>query len=112
MSTLHLESQILSHFEEIEELIHKKDEHRYNEAIDLINILSAYICNNKSESEIENMINNLELERTTDRTEIASKDIGDDVLKALKNVDLVAYIRFASVYKSFDSLEDFWKFVK
>jgi transcriptional regulator NrdR family protein len=30
----------------------------------------------------------------------------------LKAIDLVAYLRFASVYKEFDTLEDFWKFVK
>jgi len=62
--------------------------------------------------DIETMINNLESEWTTDKTEITSKEIGDDVLKTLKNIDLVAYIRFASVYKSFDSLDDFEAFIK
>lgn len=62
--------------------------------------------------EIENMINNLESEWTTDKTEITSKEIGDDVLKALKSIDLVAYLRFASVYKEFGNLDDFQKFIK
>ena len=62
--------------------------------------------------EIENMINNLESERSTDKAEITSKEIGDDVLKALKSLDLVAYLRFASVYKHFDSVEDFQEFIK
>ncbi len=75
-------------------------------------LMLAFAKRKIENDEIESMINNLESERTTDRTEIPSKEIGDDVLKALKNVDLVAYIRFASVYKSFDSLEDFQKFVK
>ena len=75
-------------------------------------LMLAFAKRKVENEEIENMINNLESERTTDRTEISSKEIGDDVLKALKNVDLVVYIRFASVYKQFDSLEDFQKFVK
>ncbi len=29
------------------------------------------------------------------------------ILQPLKELDLVAYLRFASVYQSFDSLEDF-----
>ncbi|MCX6823192.1 MAG: transcriptional regulator NrdR [candidate division SR1 bacterium] len=75
-------------------------------------LMLAFAKRKIENEEIESMINNLESEWTTDRTEIPSKEIGDDVLKALKNVDLVAYIRFASVYKSFDSLEDFQAFVK
>ena len=62
--------------------------------------------------EIATIINNLEAERSTSKNEITSKQIGDDILKSLKNVDSVAYIRFASVYKSFDDLEDFKKFVE
>jgi transcriptional repressor NrdR len=58
------------------------------------------------------MINNLESERSTDRTEISSQDIWEDVLKAVKAIDIVAYIRFASVYKAFDNLEDFQGFIK
>jgi transcriptional repressor NrdR len=33
------------------------------------------------------------------------------IMQELFNVDLVAYIRFASVYKDFSSAEDFAKFV-
>lgn len=75
-------------------------------------LMLAFAKRKIERDEIESIINNLESERTTDRAEITSKEIWDDVLKALKNIDLVAYIRFASVYKSFDSLEDFQKFVK
>ena len=39
--------------------------------------------------------------------EIASERIGEIVLSRLKKFDKVAYIRFASVYKSFDDLESF-----
>jgi transcriptional repressor NrdR len=39
--------------------------------------------------------------------EITSGEIGDLVMKYLKNVDRIAYIRFASVYKQFEEPEDF-----
>jgi transcriptional repressor NrdR len=39
--------------------------------------------------------------------EIASREIGDSIMKHLKGVDRIAYIRFASVYKQFEEPEDF-----
>lgn len=39
--------------------------------------------------------------------ELPSKDIGNLILEKLKDVDEVAYIRFASVYKSFGSAKSF-----
>jgi len=41
------------------------------------------------------------------KEEVTSKEIGDLVMKYLKEVDRVAYIRFASVYKQFEEPEDF-----
>jgi len=40
-------------------------------------------------------------------TEIASSKIGDMVLERLKNIDKVAYVRFASVYRDFKDLDEF-----
>jgi transcriptional repressor NrdR len=39
--------------------------------------------------------------------EVASQEIGDQIMKYLKNIDRIAYIRFASVYKKFEEPEDF-----
>ncbi len=39
--------------------------------------------------------------------EVASGDIGDLIMKYLKKLDRIAYIRFASVYKQFEEPEDF-----
>ena len=39
--------------------------------------------------------------------EINSRDIGEEVMRALRKLDKIAYIRFASVYKSFSDPEDF-----
>ena len=40
-------------------------------------------------------------------TEVQSKVVGDLVMKKLREIDPVAYIRFASVYKSFKNLSAF-----
>lgn len=41
------------------------------------------------------------------QTETNTSEIGDMVLKKLKSLDQVAYIRFASVYKDFTSVDSF-----
>ena len=41
------------------------------------------------------------------KEEVTSQEIGDLVMKYLKAVDRIAYIRFASVYKKFEEPEDF-----
>ena len=43
------------------------------------------------------------------KTEVTSREIGDLVMKYLKNLDRVAYVRFASVYRQFEEPEDFKK---
>ncbi|QQQ18888.1 transcriptional repressor NrdR [Brevundimonas vitis] len=44
-------------------------------------------------------------------TEIASSVVGDFIMKALKSVDEVAYVRYASVYKDFRHTGDFARFL-
>lgn len=41
------------------------------------------------------------------QNQITSAEIGDIVLKSLKEIDQVAYVRFASVYKDFSDVESF-----
>jgi transcriptional repressor NrdR len=41
------------------------------------------------------------------KEEVSSQEIGDLVMKHLKKVDRIAYIRFASVYRQFEEPEDF-----
>lgn len=45
---------------------------------------------------------------TMDSTEIASSRIGELVVAELKTLDEVAYVRFASVYRSFADVEEFY----
>ncbi|MBQ8826970.1 MAG: transcriptional repressor NrdR [Oscillospiraceae bacterium] len=40
-------------------------------------------------------------------TQVTTSEIGDMVLKALKDIDQVAYVRFASVYKDFSDVDSF-----
>ena len=47
--------------------------------------------------------------RAMDEAEIPSKKVGTLVMKKLKRLDKIAYIRFASVYKEFKDIDDFNK---
>ncbi|MFI4976244.1 MAG: transcriptional regulator NrdR [Caulobacterales bacterium] len=44
-------------------------------------------------------------------TELSSQVVGELVMKALKALDEVAYVRYASVYRDFKETEDFAKFL-
>jgi transcriptional repressor NrdR len=44
-------------------------------------------------------------------TEIASTVVGEMVMKALKSLDDVAYVRYASVYRDFRQTDDFARFL-
>jgi len=63
-----------------------------------------------STMQIENLVNEIEDEtaiHSKGSREISSSIIGDLVLEKLGKMDKVAYIRFASVYKHFNNLEEF-----
>ena len=63
-----------------------------------------------SASDVERVIDEIEAElRKSAQQEVPSKQIGDYVIKKLKKLDEIAYIRFASVYRQFADLSDFEK---
>lgn len=63
-----------------------------------------------SHEAIDLMVDRIEAElRKKDKTEVSSKEIGEIVMKKLKQIDKVAYIRFASVYREFDDIDSFKK---
>ncbi|MCW4149564.1 transcriptional regulator NrdR [Halomonas sp. 18H] len=45
--------------------------------------------------------------RARGEREIHARDVGEEVMHALKRLDKVAYIRFASVYRSFQDIDEF-----
>ena len=66
-----------------------------------------------SEVEVEEMIDVIE-DKLYDlgETEISSKQVGDTVLDELAERNEVAYVRFASVYQEFTTLDDFVKILE
>ncbi len=59
---------------------------------------------------VEDIVNDIERELLRNgKEEIPSKLIGNAVLKRLKRVDKVAWLRFASVYLEFEDVGDFEK---
>ena len=47
-----------------------------------------------------------------DTMEITTEELGEIVIRNLKTLDKIAYIRFASVYRSFDDIAEFTKEIK
>jgi transcriptional repressor NrdR len=45
--------------------------------------------------------------RATGEREIPSREVGEKVMKELRDLDEVAFVRFASVYRSFKDLNEF-----
>lgn len=64
------------------------------------------------EERIERILNGIvrKLEASGE-SDITSKQIGELVMETLKEVDVVAYVRFASVYRDFREAKDFGTFV-
>jgi len=62
---------------------------------------------------IEKLVDTIErtLEKKHDR-EVGSKEIGELVMKNLHNLDEIAYVRFASVYRQFKDVGQFVKELK
>ncbi|WP_237036443.1 transcriptional regulator NrdR [Mediannikoviicoccus vaginalis] len=59
---------------------------------------------------LENATKEIELELNhLNKKEIPSSEIGELIMEKLKNIDKVAYIRFASVYKEFQRVESFYE---
>ena len=104
-----------STYEEVELLrltVVKKDgrKEEYNQQKIKTGVEKALEKRPVNDDKIEKLIADIEYEiRTKEGCEISSREIGRIVLEKLKEVDDVAYLRFASVYKSFGSAESFKK---
>jgi len=58
------------------------------------------------ESSLTRIMHNL---RSTGERELPSLDVGEEVMKELRRIDVVAYVRFASVYRDFQDVSEFQK---
>ena len=64
------------------------------------------------EDRIERIVNGIQRRLETEaESEVTSRQIGEIVMETLKEVDQVAYVRFASVYKNFGEAKDFRQFL-
>jgi len=98
------------HIEEIPLMIIKKDGRREVFSRDKIRsgIKKACEKRNISMNEIEDFIDDLERDlRETGEKEIPSTDLGEKIMLKLHEMDDVAYVRFASVYREFKDVNDF-----
>ncbi len=100
--------------EDVPIIVIKKDKSR--EVFDRNKILKGMLraCEKRSVtiSELETAISEIEatLQSAIDR-EVTSANIGELIMEKLKAIDEVAYVRFASVYKEFDSAEAFKEYI-
>ncbi|CCK81528.1 transcriptional regulator NrdR [Desulfobacula toluolica] len=106
-------SQRFTTYERVEQIpimIVKKDNRReeFNREKVLTGIKKACEKRAISINQIEDIVDDIErnLREINDR-EISSKFVGEKVIEALKQIDDVAYVRFASVYRDFKDVADF-----
>lgn len=106
-------SQRFTTYERVEQvpvMIVKKDNRR--EEYDRDKVLKGIkkACEKRAISMnlIEETVDGIERElRETNEREVSSKVVGEKIIQALKTVDDVAYVRFASVYREFKDVADF-----
>lgn len=101
--------------EEILPLVAKKDGRR--EAFDRIKVLEGLklACQKRpvSAEQLEAVVDGIERRlQEMGEKEVASSVIGEAVMRALADLDEVAYVRFASVYRSFKDLGEFMRELK
>jgi transcriptional repressor NrdR len=60
-----------------------------------------------TQEQVDRLLTTLEEDWAAEGNEVKSAQIGDDVMRAMKKLDQVAYIRFASVHREFKDVEEF-----
>jgi transcriptional repressor NrdR len=96
--------------EEMPLMVLKKDGRRepFDRGKLLRGLVVATVKRDVSPEQLESLIDDIQAElHNSFRYEIPARQLGDMVLERLKALDRVAYIRFASVYKSFQDLDEF-----
>jgi len=91
-------------------LVVKKDGRRepYSRDRILTGLIKACEKRPISRAQLEELVDDVEHEVLEDaRSEVPSRDIGEAVMDRLQRLDEVAYVRFASVYRSFRDLNQF-----
>lgn len=103
------------HIEEIPVMIIKKDGRREVFSREKVRQGMARACEKRNISVeiIEEFIDNLERDlKEIEEKEIPSSVIGEKIMAKLHELDDVAYVRFASVYREFKDVNDFFSELK
>lgn len=103
------------HIKEITLMVIKKDGRREPFQREKIFVGISKSCEKRpiSTTTIENIVDKIERKcRSKLEREISSKEIGNMVMEELKQLDPVAYVRFASVYKEFTDVSKFTQEIK
>ncbi len=103
------------HIEEIPLMVIKKDSRR--EPFDRNKVLAGLVkaCEKRpiSMQRLERIVDNIERQvQKSFESEVKSSIIGELTMKHLHNLDQVAYVRFASVYRQFKDIKQFMKELK
>jgi transcriptional repressor NrdR len=101
--------------EEVPLMVIKKNGGR--EPFDRMKLLTGLVVatakRDVSAEQLQSLIDDIESELHNNfKYEIPTKQLGDMVLKRLKELDRVAYVRFASVYREFSDLDEFTRELK
>lgn len=103
------------HIEEIPVMIIKKDGRREIFSRDKVRLGILRACEKRgiSMNAIEAFLDELERDlRESEEKEIPSRIIGEKIMSKLHDLDDVAYVRFASVYREFKDVNDFMSELK
>ena len=91
-------------------MVIKKDQSRekFNREKILDGVMRACHKRKVSAQQMNDMVNQIETEiYNREKKEIPSSEIGEMVMSSLKDLDTVAYVRFASVYREFKDANTF-----
>jgi transcriptional repressor NrdR len=71
-------------------------------------LMRATAKRNVNVEQLEALLDDIESDlHNSFKSEVGSRQVGDMVLLRLRGLDKVAYVRFASVYKEFQDLDEF-----
>ena len=96
--------------EDVPVMIIKKDGRRENFARGKILTGIQKACEKRAISidQMEGVVDDIERDlRDNNEKEVASRELGEKIMKRLHAMDDVAYVRFASVYREFKDVDDF-----
>ena len=98
--------------EHIELVVIKKDgkKEKFDREKLKVGLIRAFEKRPITIEQIEEITDKIEAKlRRRKSNEVSSKVIGEEVIRRLKNIDEIAYLRFASVYKEFENVGEFKK---